>query len=197
MKTSPKKSSKNLTILLGIISFLLLASLYPIWMILDKTSNQQKEKETYLSSFKERQEAFLDLKKHYEDSSQIYEKLYQALPEKKEQSNLVNSLYILENKNGIKITSIKFGENKSSNKNKKETKEKSSPLSQTTKEGDLYNLPIKIEVEGDYQNFYNFIKDLQNNTRYINIDKIKITGVSKELSSKVTATLETNAYLKP
>ena len=170
MKSSPKKSSKNLTIILSVIFVILLASLYPVWIILDETSNQQKEKEAYLSSFKERRGAFLDLEKRYKEASQIYEKLYQALPDKKEQSALVSSLSLLENKNGIKITSIKFGESKSSSKNKKETKEKSSPLSQTTKEGDLYNLPMKIEVEGDYQNFYNFIKDLQNNTRYISIN---------------------------
>ncbi len=111
-----------------------------------------------------------------------------ALPPQKEASKLIKDLEVLANQNGLALLSFRAtaGSKTTTDLN----------LTQTVKGKYSYELPLELNLEGDYGNFVGFIKKLENYKRLNNVSGFIVNNVSEDgTGNEVNVKLKITVFL--
>lgn len=163
------------------------------YLKLSDLHSQLKENEYRINRITEREEILLGLKSRYAEVEKDTAKISIALPDQKESSKLLSDLDSLANQSGLKLIAVQ-----SSSSGKKVVSQSDLSLLQTFKGKYSYEIPLEIRIEGSYNNFPVFVKNLENYQRLININSIDISKPLQENNTGdiIEARLKLTAYLK-
>lgn len=159
---------------------------------LDGISSVIVENDYRIAKMDEKATSLEELKTRYEGIETEIPKVEVALPDKKESSKLLSDLDNLATSSGLKLTLLQASsKNISSRAVNPETLQIVS--GKYGKE-----LPLNATVQGNYQNFVNFIKRLENYQRLISVGAIEITRTEQAgtTSDNIEVKLKMVAYLK-
>lgn len=111
-----------------------------------------------------------------------------ALPPQKEASKLIKDLEVLANQNGLALISFRAtaGSKTTADLN----------LTQTVKGRYGYELPLELNLEGNYGSFVGFIQKLENYKRLNNVSGFVVNNVSEDGNGdKVNVKLKITVFL--
>jgi Tfp pilus assembly protein PilO len=126
------------------------------------------------------------LQRDYDKLSPSIPKINAALPQTKEQSELLLQLQQLAASNGLKIQTISFSGTTAG--------ATPSSVSQTVKSGDALVMPVSFQLSGGFGQLQGFLQGLERFDRYTNVTTITI---ARDKAPALTYTVGLNAYLKP
>lgn len=135
-----------------------------------------------LSSLKARIQQLHVPDKKNPDAPPLYDLIMQALPQTKEQTQLLLQLQSIADASGIELKSVAFAPSTIPG-----------PTSQTVKAGDVLAIPVTLQLAGTYPQLQNFLERQEHLNRYTSIASLTVTGTG----SKLTYGVQLNAYLKP
>lgn len=207
---TPKKFHQILIFLIPLsIAGLALLS-FPLLRGLDNLSKNVAEKEARLINFNEKERTLESLSINYKKIEKDMENILKALPEEKESSSLIVSLEALSSEKSLRANSLVYKtetvkKKKSVSESGEATKEEGvktgQGLTQTEKDGDLYNFPFEITLEGSYSQVLEALREIENLSRLLIVKKTTITKIKGDEGDTrkdlVTAKFNINAYLKP
>ncbi len=175
---------KNKRNLISYALFLLgaVVLIFGIFMIKDLCS-----KNSDLKSDLNQQNISLDLKKQalsnlesfleeYKTSASSISKVKYAVPEKKDIPEILTQMEVIAERNSLQFDSITFGSSSGS--------EMVVSSSETIPEG-VEKLDLELKVVGSQDNFKKYIKEIEENIRIIDIEKISIVAGVYNLNTSV------------
>lgn len=126
----------------------------------------------------------IELKRQYEqDVVPLMPKLDAFLPTSKQQTQVLLQLQNLADRHGVGIGVI----------NMPNPTALPSGTSQAVASGGLYALPITLNVSGSYANLQDFLKDVEQLNRFVNVASLTVG----QANGSLTYNLQLNAYFKP
>lgn len=169
-------------------------------MILQKQSNKLTELKVENAAIELQQTALIQAKKDIERYSDLEGVLKSIVPQDKDQAKTVREIVQIAAANKIPIKSVSFEASTLGDAVPKGSAQKQLPVSQVKPlEGitGVYSLPVAVESADKvgYQDFLNFLSDLETNRRTAHVEAIDITPSENGKSVEFTLTL--NAYVKP
>lgn len=180
MKTLAEKKYKSL-IITTVTLILLIITIFGLgWYLTFRISKEVSKVNTEATNLnKELDERISGIQK-YNRVNDFVEPVKDALPSSKEVSSYIGTLEELASSHNLKITQSTFGVDGKSTKNVKDLN-----LSQTIKQKDYYELPIKYTIEGHYSDYLNFLSGLENLRRLNNVANISIVKDEKEPTTDI------------
>jgi Tfp pilus assembly protein PilO len=189
--------------IIGIIAALL-------WFIqptYGEIKNLTQEIETKEANLEKKQKLIVDIEKlvnQYEDIAGRVNKVFYALPNEAEIPNVLVQLEALASKNGMIFESSSFSKAQQSAQNKTTSGNGAAPFSETIKQQDaieqIKSVSIDISLTGSYENFKNYLRDLENNIRIMDIASVSFSNSSsssekeEELSDNFSYGIQLKVY---
>jgi Tfp pilus assembly protein PilO len=162
---------------------------YPMTQGINSSKEELGKKQSELRFLEQKEIRLKELSKDYEKYQDEIETISKLFPDEKEVSDYLTQLEKASGRNNVSLTSIKVKESSTKNKNEKVLPDRT----QMTKVGNLYKLTMSISFTTDnYQNLINFMKTLENLSRYTEISISRITSVENQLD----ITMELNIYVR-
>lgn len=165
------------------------------FMLTQKEALRQKKTDLYLSE--QRIQQLTELKGKYSKATAKLDDITTALPSNKDQAEVIVQLKSEAEKIGFELTSVQFTDSGSSiAKNKKSTDPN---LTQTTKSGNVYVLPVSLKLRGTFSQLTAFLTTIEHLSRYNSVVSINIvkTGDEGDNSNVRDVTILLNTYIKP
>lgn len=164
------------------------------FMSSQKEELRKEKTNLYLSE--QRIQQLAELKGKYNKASQKLDEITAAMPSKKQQSEIIVQLKSEAEKIGFDLQNIQFTGSTSTVQ-----KDKSSDpnLTQTTKKGDVYVLPVSLKLKGTFKQLSDYLTIIEKLSRYNSVVTLNIIKASenKETDSQRDMTILLNTYLKP
>lgn len=181
-------------VLLGVCGGLLIIGtigyIYGSKFLISKKQELVK-KEADLSLVEQRNGQLVELRRHYDDAAKRLNEITKALPESKQQAEVIVALKEVANRSGMNLPTIQFNSSGSVDK-----KQSDPNYTQTSKVGELYVLPISLKLNGNYDQLVKFLLEVEKLSRYNSVTNLTLTKVSDN-KDKLDVSLTINAYLKP
>ncbi len=178
--------------------------------LLEKKSMKLKELKVEISAIEMQQIALAQAKKDVEKYSDLEKVVKTVVPQDKDQAKTVREIVQIAADNKIPLESITFessslGDAKAPTSTGGTSGGTKTTMKQPT-DGQLkaiegingvFSLPIQIQSGGEvsYQNFLNFLNDLEQNRRTAHVDAITVNPTKSGSTLEFSLTL--NAYVKP
>lgn len=165
------------------------------FMLTQKEALRQKKTDLYLSE--QRIQQLTELKGKYSKATAKLDDITTALPSNKGQAEVIVQLKGEAEKIGFELTSVQFTDSGSSiSKNKKSTDPN---LTQTTKSGNVYVLPVSLKMRGTFSQLTTYLTTIEHLSRYNSVVSINIvkTGDEGDNSNVRDVTILLNTYIKP
>ncbi len=165
------------------------------FMLTQKEALRQKKTDLYLSE--QRIQQLTELKGKYSKATAKLDDITTALPSNKDQAEVIVQLKGEAEKIGFELTSVQFTDSGSSiSKNKKSTDPN---LTQTTKSGNVYVLPVSLKMRGTFSQLTTYLTTIEHLSRYNSVVSINIvkTGDEGDNSNVRDVTILLNTYIKP
>lgn len=121
--------------------------------------------------------------KQYEALPEDVNKLRHIIPVAKEVAEILVQLESIANKNEMAFDSISLEDSA-------KTSSGAAGAAASTLPAGVTELPVKVALNGPYENFRNYIRDLEDNIRLIDVDSISMQNGQYSLAATVY-------YLKP
>lgn len=165
------------------------------FMLAQKEALRQKKTDLYLSE--QRIQQLTELKGKYSKASAKLDDITTALPNQKDQAEVIVQLKSEAEKIGFELTSVQFNDSGSSIT--KDKKSSDPNLTQTTKSGNVYVLPVSLKLRGTFSQLTTYLTTIEHLSRYNSVVSINIvqTGDKNGNSNVRDMTLLLNTYIKP
>lgn len=159
-----------------------------------KEALRQEKTELYLAE--QRIQQLAELKGKYNKASQKLDEITAAMPSKKQQSEIIVQLKSEAEKIGFDLQNIQFT---GSSSTVQKDKSNDPNLTQTTKKGDIYILPVSLKLKGTFSQLSSYLTIIEKLSRYNSVVTINIVRPSenKQTGSERDITILLNTYLKP
>lgn len=146
---------------------------------LNNLSNLETQRDTLLASYRSIKQEDVD-------------KLEHLLPNTVNSIELILEIEKIANSSGVYVRDIKFGtgEESSDANNGNEMIEGMNPVSSLP----YGEFTIDFSVDGSYESFVGFIKELESNLRIVDIEAVSFEAVSKEKGSGLSFELKIKTY---
>jgi hypothetical protein len=194
-------------IVLLLLSFgLILGSAYYGSKILLAKSNQLSEVKLENRILQEQQNSLVIAKKDLAQYAELAQVVKSIVPADKDQAKTIREIVRIAQANQININSLAFpssqlGSSKSATKNQQSKNPSTSAVTQAKPvpgiEG-VYQLELSVQTEGytSYNNFIEFLKDLESNRRTAHVIDIKIQPLDTN-PSLLKFEFKANVFIKP
>ncbi len=164
------------------------------FMTAQKEALRQAKTDLYLAV--QHNQQLVELKVKYSKASQKLDEITAAMPSQKQQPEIIVQLKSEAEKIGFDLQSIQFT-GMASSVQKGKTKDPN--LTQTTKKGDIYILPVSLKLKGTFKQLSDYLTIIENLSRYNSAVSINIVkeNESQSSTSERDITILLNTYLKP
>lgn len=164
------------------------------FMASQKEELRKEKTNLYLSE--QRIQQLAELKGKYNKASQKLDEITAAMPSKKQQSEIIVQLKSEAEKIGFDLQNIQFT---GSSSTVQKDKSNDPNLTQTTKKGDVYVLPVSLKLKGTFKQLSDYLTIIEKLSRYNSVVTLNIIKASenKETDSQRDMTILLNTYLKP
>lgn len=143
---------------------------YPLIKKIDKGKKEVQNKQSELKALEKKEEELKKLELSYQDFQDEIDLIAGLYPKVKNVSDYITQAENAASRNGVFIKTIKLAGQQT-----KDNKEVEPNLTQLTKVGEFYELPIDITTEPrNYENFVNFTGTLEVLSRFTSIKKITL-----------------------
>lgn len=148
------------------------------------------KKEANLKLIEERSIQLVELRRRYDEAAKRLDEITRALPESKQQAEVIVALKDIANRAGLDLPSIQFASSAGG-------KTKIDPnFTQTSKVGELYVLPISLKMTGSYDQLVSFLSEAERLSRYNSVISLNLVKIATN-RERLDISLTINAYLKP
>lgn len=164
------------------------------FMIGQKETLREAKTDLYLAE--QRTQQLAELKGKYNKASQKLDEVTAALPSQKQQPEIIVQLKSEAEKIGFDLESIQFT-GITSTIQKDKTKDPN--LTQTTKKGDIYVLPVSLKLRGTFKQLSDYLVIIEKLSRYNSVVSINIIkpNENKTATDSRDINILLNTYIKP